>query len=69
MWLKFKLRKVRSLMEANCLARIQAGRASNASEEAVCDWDYINSIIHDILKNSLEYEVSSERQSEDKPTE
>lgn len=69
-WLKFKLRKARSFMEANCLARIKAGSVRNACDDAIEDWVSINDAITDIFNLSLYgREVSSERQSEDKQAE
>ncbi len=65
-WIKFKLRKVRSFMEANCLARIRSGEC-DACDGAIEDWLRIDEAIGDLLNLQLHGRgVSSERQSEDK---
>lgn len=57
-------------MEANCLARINAGSVCCAGSDAVEDWVYINNAINDILNLNLRgREASSEHQPEDKQAE
>ncbi len=68
-WLKFKLRKARAFMEANCIARISQGQTSCVGENAVSDWCEIQNCISDTITYSLSSTASSLHQKEDKQAE
>lgn len=68
-WVKFKLRKVRAFMEANCIERIKRGQTSCVGENAAEDWCAIQNCITDILTASLSPRVSSLPDTEDRPME
>ena len=69
-WLKFKLRKARSFMEANCLERIKQGQTSCAGENAADDWCAIQNTLNDVLDASIiSSTASSLHHKEGKPTE
>ena len=52
-WLKLKLRRARSFMEANCLERIKRGQRVGVGEDAIGDWAFINEALNSVLGNSL----------------
>ena len=64
-WLKLKLRKARSFMEANCLERIKQGQRVSAAEDAAGDWCVIQNCIYDTITASLSPKVASSLDTED----
>ena len=64
-WIKFKLHKARSFMEANCLERIKRGQVSRVGEDAAEDWCVIQNCISDTITASLSPKVSSSLDTED----
>lgn len=64
-WLKFKLHKARSFMEANCLERIRRGQTSCVGEDAAEDWCAIQNCITNTITASLSQKVSSSLDTED----